>query len=200
MKKNLIVLTVTFAIAFFANAQARFGLKAGANLAKLYTVQADAGDEDFSSKTLTGLHTGVFATLPVSAAFSVQPEAYFSMEGGKDREEEDAAAHLNFINIPVLLQYNAKGFIVETGPQIGLLLSAKSKFGNASEDIKENIKSTAFAWALGAGYRLGNGIGLHARYNLGLSHLPKEDDREGKVTSRVLQIGLSYALGSATTK
>jgi len=53
---------------------------------------------------------------------------------------------LNYLNIPVLAKYYiTDAFSVEAGPQIGLLLSAKSR----GEDIGDLYKSSDFGLNLG---------------------------------------------------
>lgn len=198
MRKVLFTTMAVVALTFITNAQVRFGVKAGTNFSNLKVSHADDGDENESGKSKVGLHGGGFVTIPLSASFSLQPEALLSMEGAKDKEE-DATLNITYLNIPLLLQYNASGFFAETGPQLGLLLAANQKFGDDSEDVKKQMKSTALSWALGAGYRFVNGVGIGARYNLGLSHLLKGDDKEGKLTSNVFQLSLSYAFGSGVS-
>jgi opacity protein-like surface antigen len=66
------------------------------------------------------------------------------------------------------------------------------------EDVKEDLETMNFSWAIGAGYKLSNGLGFGARYNLGLSNIAKTDDSgEGKVKSNVIQIGLTYTFGGS---
>ena len=106
---------------------------------------------------------------------------------------------MNYLNLPLLVQYNASGFFAETGPQVGLLLSAKNKTeydGQEEEtDVKDDMNSTSFAWAIGLGYRMPAGLGIGARYNLGLSNLAKDAEDDYKIKSNVIQISLSYTLG-----
>lgn len=194
MKKVLFVFVLA-AGSLAANAQATFGFKAGANLANI-KITGDGVSESFDSKI--GFHAGAFATIPVASSINVQPEAVFSMEGAKSGGDK---LNLTYINVPVMFQYHSQGFIGETGPQLGLLMSAKSKEEGVSEseDIKEEFETINLSWAVGAGYRLANGLGFHARYNLGLSNLAKDSD-DGKAKSNVFQFGLSFALGGSGKK
>jgi len=113
---------------------------------------------------------------------------------------------LNYFNIPILVQYNhSSGFFAHTGPQIGLLLSAKSKYKDqlpsiggvgddepggvisGSTDIKSFMNKAVISWALGAGYLHESGFGVNVRYNRGLSNsLSKNND--GKGTSSVFYV------------
>ena len=184
---------VFFAFAFVAasfavNAQTTFGLKAGANLANL---KFSGGGLSINADSKFGLHAGAFATIPASSNINIQPEAVFSMEGAEFGGEK---INLSYVNVPVLFQYHSSGFFGETGPQLGLLMAAKSD----DEDIKESFETINLSWAVGAGYRLANGLGFNARYNLGLSNIAKtEDGDEGSVKSNVFQFGLSFSFGGA---
>lgn len=174
-----------------------FGLKGGLNLANL---KSKAGDESESGDMKPGFHIGAYANVPLSANFSFNPELLYSGEGAKEEEDGGTAKiNLNYLNVPLLVQYNASGFYAETGPQLGLLLSAKSKFEDDGEeedvDIKDDLNSTSFSWAIGVGFKTASGFGAGARYNLGLSNLIKDGDDDFKWTSNVIQIGVSYTLG-----
>lgn len=174
--KKVFLMAVLLSAGIYSQAQIKYGVKAGANFYKV------TGEEDFeaSRKTKVGLAGGAFVNFSLSETFSVQPELLYSQEGNKQKEgDESANLKLNYINIPVLLQYNASGFYGETGPQVGFLTSAKIKYEMGGEeettDVKDAFKSINFSWAVGLGYRLSNGLGIGARYNIGISNIVDAD-------------------------
>jgi len=124
----------------------------------------------------------------------VQPELVYSAQGAKyEMSGISAKVALNYLNLTPLLRYNSSGFFVGVGPQIGFLMSAKTKVDGADdEDIKDNLKGVDFAAAIAAGYEFENGFGFYARYNHGLSTISDVSDE--KVFNRVFQIGLRYSL------
>lgn len=191
MKK---VFLLFIGVASFATMQAqstKFGLKAGANFANF------AGDVE-DSKMKIGLNVGAFAKIGLTEAISLQPELVFSSQGAKfeDPEEGDGKMALNYLNIPVLFQYNFDGFYAETGPQLGFLMSAKAKPDEGEDvDIKDAYKSTDFSWAIGAGYLTKSGFGFNARFNLGLSNLSEVEIDDYKIKNSVIQVGVFYAFG-----
>lgn len=189
MKKNLLLIVCTIAITTLSQAQVNFGLKGGANLANVN------GDLD-GTKMKIGYHAGLLAKISVSESFSIQPELVYSNQGTKLEEDVTVNFNLNYINLPVLFQYNTKvGFFAETGPQAGYLVSAKAKAEDQSADIKEMFKSIDFGWAVGIGYKMaGSGLGLNARYNIGLGKI-NDSDGDEKITNSVIQLGLFYMLG-----
>ena len=182
-----------FATFFTASqAQVKFGVKAGLNLATL------AGDDADDANSKIGVNVGGFAEIPVAETFAVKPELVFSTQGAKaETAGQDFKLNLSYINIPILGKYNtSSGFFAETGPQIGFLVAAKAKGGGESVDVKDAYKSTDFAWAFGLGYEMAeSGFGINLRYNLGLSTI---DDDDAKIKNSVFQLGVFKTLGGGT--
>src|SRR5689334_4668113 len=109
-----------FCVSIAVAQETHFGLKAGVNIA---SVNVSPG-ADYNSKA--GLHIGGLAHIHLNKNFALQPELVFSMQGGKT--DADAKLKLNYINIPLLVQYMTEnGFRLQTGPQLGLLVSAKGE-------------------------------------------------------------------------
>jgi hypothetical protein len=201
MKKFLLV-AVSFGVAYFSPAQVKFGFKAGANLSNV------GGKDAVGASSLIGFYGGVQAGIPLVSSLSLQPELLYSAQGTKVEVETSgdgdeiittkANMHLNYLALPVLLQYrHASGLFVQTGPQLSYLLSAKVKANGQSEDLKDDFKKTDLSWALGVGYAIAGGkIGFNVRYNFGLTKLGKAADGEtpAKVYGRVLQAGVFYTL------
>ena len=82
------------------------------------------------------------------------------------------------------------GFRLQTGPQLGLLTSAKSEFGDVEVDAKDDISSVDFSWTFGAGYLFHSGFVIDARYNHGISNI--SDDESFEARNRVFQVGVFY--------
>jgi len=185
MKFFLCSLAAIVLIAYSAAAQqTHFGIKAGVNFS---SVAVDDG-ADFESKT--GIHLGGLAHIHINPHFALQPELVFSMQGGED-DGDNSKLKLNYVNIPLLAQYmTADGFRLQTGPQLGILTSAKQKFGDVEVDADDDVSTVDFSWAFGAGYLFHSGFGIDARYNLGISNI--SDDESFEARNRVVQIGVFY--------
>jgi hypothetical protein len=167
MKKTLLAIVSLVSLSF-AHAQTQFGAKAGLNI----TTLSGDGATNFSSSI--AVHAGMFANFAIDKKFSIQPEAVLSIEGAKLSIGATGRLSGTFINVPVLAQYNAgSGFILQTGPQIGLLMSANLKYtGEPSQNVKDLLKSTNFSWAFGTGFiPKASKVGFSLRYNLGLSNM-----------------------------
>ena len=166
MKKLFSLLILFLCLNFALVAQkgrAQFGLKGGVNIANLEV------DDGSNYDARTGFHVGGLVHIHVDDHWAVQPELVFSAQGAKSGNTE---LKLNYINIPVLLQYMTNsGFRLQTGPQLGFLVSAESKAGDVEVDIDDNLKSIDFSWAFGAGYLFASGFGIDARFNLGITDI-----------------------------
>lgn len=163
-----------------------FGIKAGVNLANLEIEDAANGDHR------TGFHVGGLAHIHISRQFAIQPELVFSLQG---REQTIAGTeyrnNLSYINVPILAQYMiGDGFRLQTGPQLGILVSAENKVNDIESDVKDSYKTPDFSWSFGASYLTKVGLGFDARYNLGISNIYDVGNTE--VRNRVWQIGLFY--------
>jgi hypothetical protein len=192
MKKLLFISVTTLFVTLSQAQETSFGIKGGVNVSK---VDHDPG-ADFDSKV--GAHLGGLAHIHISNQFAVQPEIMFSMQGG---ERGSTKAKLNYINVPVMAQFMfGNGFRVQTGPQVGFMVSAKHDNGDLEIDVSDQLETIDFAWSFGAGYLFPGGIGIDARYNYGLTNIYENNTIEQK--NRVFQFGLFYQFtrGKATTK
>lgn len=171
-----------------------FGVKAGVNFASI------TGDDTDGLSSLTGFHVGAVVDIPVSESFSVQPELIYSAQGAEYSESDgyNGKFKFDYLNIPIVAKLAvADGLFVEAGPQIGFLLSAKDEYDligggeSGEDDIKEFVKGTDFAVALGLSYRMQSGLSFGARYNIGLSELPEDSD-DGNWKNSVFQIYIGF--------
>ncbi len=187
MKKIILSFAVVVLGTVAVQAQSSFGIKAGMNIANL------RGDDAGDTKSLIGANGGVFANIPVSPNFAVQPEVLYSLEGAKSSSNNDFKLNLNYINIPVMFQYrDASGFYAELGPQLGILTEAKTKLGNTETDVKSLYKSTNISGAAGLGFNFVPSIGVGIRYSLGLTGITESDS---DVKTGNFAIGLHYTFG-----
>ena len=166
----------------------RFGLKAGINIAN---ITAKTSGVSFSPSSVVRPTGGFFATIPVAEGFAIQPEILYSGLGAKIA---GGKILYDYLTLPVLAKYSFEeaGFGAYLGPQIGYLLSAKGKYGGETEDIKEEVKSTDISGIIGVEYFLPMGVGLSARYQLGLSNVAKDTEDEGSVKNKALTFTLGY--------
>ena len=195
-----------------------FGIDVGVNLATYDVKNSEFGNPSLApeAENKTSFHAGVFVDIPIGGNFYLKPEIYYSGQGAKLSMQQATGTGNTTYNFEQDLGYiylapaafsfkTPGGFMVETGPQVGYLISANLD-GNVppgyagTGDFKDRFKKIDVLWSAGVGYMSRIGLGVHARYNYGLSNvLNAEDDANqmtGKMQNRVIQIGLAYHFGA----
>jgi opacity protein-like surface antigen len=201
MKKVLFIAVVVLLGLGNVNAQeVKFGTKVGLNLSNF------TGDLDDSDSKI-GFNIGAFAEISLSDKFIFQPELLFSSQGAKFEESDnnfssEETLKFNYLNMPLMIKFAASDkFALEFGPQLGFLLSAKSKFEQTFDgetfseevDIKDSVKSIDFGLNFGASFDVSENIMIGARYNLGLSDITDgEDDEDFNVQNSVFSFSVGY--------
>jgi hypothetical protein len=184
--KKMIAFLILMTNLFFAQAQSKvqFGLKAGANFSGW------TGEQAAGSKLRTGFYAGGFAAIPLNVSLAIKPELFYSSEGIK---AAGGSYIIDYIQVPMLFQYrHTSGFQIETGPQLGLLISAKQKLDDEEHDIKDLFLPVNASWTIGFGYTLKPGLGFNLRYNFGITKLATN---EQPLRTAVISGGLSYVFG-----
>jgi hypothetical protein len=182
MKK--ITLAVFIALLSFVgvNAQATFGIKGGVNFASIM------GDVNSEVNYRTSWNIGLVAEIETSSNTSVQPEIMYSGQGFKfgggnvgginGTNYPAETFKLDYLNIPIAFKYYVnEGFSIETGPQVGFLLSATSEGDIINDDeLRDNLTNASFDWLIGLGYKFDNGFNVNARYVFGWTDIWKGRD------------------------
>ncbi len=223
MKKQ-ILLIISILIATFTFAQIQttpaFGVRAGLSYAG---VRGDAADNlnkllDFTGGAIktsntTGFFAGVYATLPVTDAVSVEPALYYSQKGYelngalnlKGVEFLGAGAkaklQLQYIDIPVLLKANLGGLQVFAGPQVSYLTHAdlRTTAGilginllNSNTDATAQFNRWDIGLTGGIGYQLTNGVNFMASYDYGLSKMDANQNVKSYNSAFKVGVGISF--------
>lgn len=184
LKKLFIITAIAFSSLLLNAQHVEPGIKAGLNVA---TVRYPNSPANYDPRV--SFHVGGLAHVHLTKEFAIQPELVFSGQGFKSG---NSSYKFNYLNIPVLVQYMFKsGFRLETGPQVGFLLSANETTNNIKTDVKDDLKSVDLAWAFGAGYIMPSGFGFDARFNLGIAKV-NNDPGGIKTTNGVFQFGVFY--------
>jgi len=186
MKKLLALLVLTsLGLAPTWAQEITFGVKGGVNLS---TLQPDLPDP----ATRTSLHLGGMAEIAITELFSIQPELLYSSQGVKDESDDDETVRIDYLTLPILGKYYiVDALSIEAGPQIGFLLSAEFEDDGETTDIKNNTKSVDVGFAIGAGYKLEQGVNFAIRYYLG-SDINDIGEDPDKFKNRVFQISVGY--------
>jgi Outer membrane protein beta-barrel domain len=177
--------------ALVTSAQVQYGVKAGYNLANLN----ESGSSTENLKSLSSFNGGLFVAFPMKKSCFVQAEAVYSGQGSKEELlGKTSKLNLGYLNVPVLFKYeHHAGLFAETGPQLGFLLTSKVKAENETIDVKDQFHTIDFSWAFGLGYQFTSiGLGIDARYNLGLDNIANSGGSES-IKNSVFQFGLFYS-------
>lgn len=185
MKNSKISFSIALllAVIHFTSAQEKseykLGVKGGVNFTNVGTTTG------VSNKSLTGVHFGLFAKLPLTSSFAVQPEIYFTTKGGELTYQNvvvdgTAKFNLNYIEIPVLAVFKIfPGFNFQVGPYASYLVNSKvTNVSDVTFNFENNIQSGDFN-KFDTGIVAGFGIEVKAveigvRYNFGLLKVGKE--------------------------
>ena len=183
---------------------AKFGIKGGLNLTNLYV------DNASSEHMKAGFNAGVFAKLPITKGFSIQPELLYSVKGAKDtysnvlQGDGEYRFNLGYMELPVLAVVNlAPNFNLHLGGYAAYLVSANVKDVNSNGDIQgasdlntDNFKRWDFGLIGGLGFDIQN-FTIGARYNYGLSQIGKSGSLSGDLTKNSKNAGISVYVGIA---
>jgi len=190
MKKLFLGLAIAASSLSFAQEKAKesssavtFGIKAGLNVASI-------NDDAFKAKA--GIYGGVFANIPVASSFSVQPELLYNGMGAKFEGLSDVRLNLDYISVPVMLQYNLlPELYVEAGPQFSFAINKKVKGDAGSADVDDLFKGFDLGIGLGAGYYFDQKFGLTARFVAGVTDIAENNPGDA-IRNNLFQVGVAY--------
>ncbi|MBC7886348.1 MAG: PorT family protein [Ferruginibacter sp.] len=165
------------------------GIKGGLNL---YNINNENG---FKYDVKPGFNIGLLGHIHLAPQMALQPEIVYSSQGAKS-QGTDSKLNLDYINVPVLFQYMFdNGFRLQAGPQVGFLVSAKTKINDTKTDMKDSYKPVDLGLSAGIGYvHPPSGFGVDLRYNLGLTDINEISAVNSKSTNRGGQLGVFYLI------
>jgi hypothetical protein len=155
---------------------------------------------------------------------SVQPELLYSSVGAKESESEtyddsgfevteeyDATIALNYLSLPIMIQYKLGKVNLQAGPQLSFFMGGKYKgdysvtvdgdeveSGDFDEDVEDalmKVKGMDFGFNLGLGMDFDK-LNIGLRYSAGLSKI-NDDEGDDKYTNNVIQLSVGYKLFGA---
>ncbi|MDR1864638.1 MAG: PorT family protein [Bacteroidales bacterium] len=221
-KKVVTVAVAAVLTAGYAQAQFKFGARAGFNLTNVSEKYADgekpSGDDKSSFKP--GFQIGVVGEYALSDAFAIQPGIVFATQGAtyKWGEKAKTVIALNYLQVPINAQYKldlgGAKLLLQAGPYLGFALSGKyknwddegkkvepeddelAKIKIGSNKDEDDMKAFDFGLGLGAGVQFGN-IQAGVGYNLGLVNTAFREEGDTKSFSKNngLAITLTYLFG-----
>ena len=167
MKKSVLLVIALLTITIFsAQADIKFGVKAGVNIAN-----ASFNKDVLALDNLTGFQAGLITefTLPI-VGLGFDASLLYSQQGFKIKEL-DKEGRLNTLELPVNFKFKASlldvlGAYLATGPYASLSLS------DGLSELKDQIeaKSFGFGWNFGLGVEILSHLQVGVNYKLGLTN------------------------------
>lgn len=180
---------------------ATIGFKGGINFSNFYADNVD--DEN----VLTGFNAGLYAKVPVTKSFSIQPEIYYTTKGSEVTYNTAgvngvAKFNINYVEVPVLAVINlTENFNIHAGPYAAYMVSGKttndSNLGSSTSTLDTNDFQrfdAGIAAGVGLDFEL---LSFGVRYNYGLTKIEKENSNGNTYTdakNSVLNVYVGFAL------
>ena len=226
MKKIILGALMLCSITTFAQ-DIKFGVKAGINIANLAGDYPATSGEYLTVETgpITSFHLGGFVEFQLKEKIKFAPELLLSRQGN-DIETKGSpwnpptqtfqtisfrqSPSLLYLNIPIMFKYEViKKLHLEVGPQIGFLLSAKSKweytnadapaenssvtvdllndgvyyFGGQQIYVQRGMNGTDLSFNVGASYDITKNLFVQFRYTAGLVAVDSKSQLQEEVKS-----------------
>jgi Outer membrane protein beta-barrel domain len=159
-----------------------FGIRLGYN----NSILVSKANSTYLSRS--SLFYGLVGGININSGIAIRIELIQSYQGMRLGSSYTLALH--YANIPLLLELKNRKIIVESGPQVGILISAKDKYVDFEMPEPGTFKKIDLQWVFGIGYSLFKDLGINFRYNQGITNARKHGYEEAK--NQVFQAGLFY--------
>jgi len=201
---KLLIIVVAFTMTTKSFAQAKYGVKAGLNIANM-SIKSSAGSETGLS-SLTGFHFGGTAEFPASEAVSVQTGLLFSTKGYKISEGgSSTTTSVNYLEIPIntiyKIEIGSAKLCLSAGPYLAYAASGTKKGEGYNDkldigsDDDDTYKALDYGLNIGAGVELNDKITIGLQYGLGLANIASHTDFGYSVKNKVFGISVGYMFG-----
>ena len=203
MQKVIYILIFLLAFNSITKAQNRFrpGLKAG-----IATTQVHG--DTYTGFDKFGFDGGATLNAKINEKWKAQFEILFVQKGSKhigDANKGDFSYYLmllNYVEVPILFQYQHKKFVFEIGPGIGYLISSKEYDQNGEVINGIPFYSTEISGSVGINYQIYKNFGINWRFTNSISPIRKFASGASTASNpgqrnNVLAFTLTYTFGNA---
>ncbi|TXT32902.1 MAG: hypothetical protein FD136_1226 [Chitinophagaceae bacterium] len=127
----------------------------------------------------------------IGQLLSIRTEVGFYSKGGTYRGGLVDETNLSYVAAPALLLQTKIAFLkAYAGPQMGFLITAKSKTGNTEQDVKNSFKTTELSGIIGAEMNLPLRLLAGVRYNFGITDVSEITQGTSRPGLYMLYVGL----------
>ena len=162
------------------------GIKSGSNFAT-QNIKSISG-----TKSITGLHLGVFTYIKLPLVFGIQPELQYSMQGTKINSS--TIRSIDYLNIPILVRSSVGPINIHFGPQFGMLTGAINEISGIPTDIKDKLLKRDFSLVLGLSVEPIDRFIFSGRYVKGLKNISDDDPFANDTKNTTFQFSFGYVL------
>ena len=183
------VLTFIFFLLIIQNSFSQkfdLGIKSGSNFAT-QNIKSISG-----TKSITGLHLGVFTYIKLPLVFGIQPELQYSMQGTKINST--TIRSIDYLNIPVLVRSSFGPINIHFGPQFGMLTGAINEISGIPTDIKDKFLKRDFSLVLELSVEPVDRFIFSVRYVKGLKNISDDDPFANDTKNTTFQFSFGYVL------
>lgn len=197
-----------------AQTRVRVGVLAGANMSTLTDLAGDYADQSgLEAKYRAGFQGGVFAQIPVSGRFSLQPEVHYAQKGAKfegtftgDMQSDlGVSLKLAYVDVPILARIDlgnaarlhpflvlGPSVSIRTGCTVGLSLGGAnldtkcSDGGDGTGESFDPVKKSDISGIAGLGLAtswMGRTVSVQARVTQSLRSIANDDTAGGSPVS-----------------
>lgn len=177
MKLSFLLIVFSCSITY-AQKNLSFAIKAGMNKCAVI-------NDDYPGYDKLGLNAGIYTRVQLTKNFTGQLETLYTNKGSNYEYNSNKAItgpyyiKLNYIELPVLIQWHWKKFITEFGIGAAYLIDQREypqEPNRNPNDVKYRFRKQEISGSIGVGYLLKEKIGLDLRYTnsiIPIRKLPK---------------------------
>jgi len=177
-----------------ASAQFHIGIKGGSNITKI-------DGKSFKDEFRYGYLLGGFAEIGLGGKLGVQPEVLYSQYQTRVdsnfkniyqnafNPSYNGNVKLNYLSVPIMLNYKMGLITLQAGPQFGILLDQNKTL---LQNGKDAFSKGDFSMAGGAQIKILK-LRLSGRYVVGLNNINQIDNRD-QWKSQAVQLSVGLAL------
>jgi len=162
------------------------GIKSGSNFAT-QNIKSISG-----TKSITGLHVGVFTYIKLPLIFGIQPELQYSTQGTKINSS--TIRSINYLNVPILVRSSFGPMNIHFGPQFGILTGAINEVSGIPTDIKDKFLKRDFSLVLDVSVEPVDRFIFSVRYVKGLKNISDDDPFANDTKNTTFQFSFGYVL------
>lgn len=146
-----------------------------------------------------GYSFGGHARYQFGGPWSLQVEVLYARRGSREVQNDYGQISLQYIDVPVLLQYqlpdNLSAIGIEAGVSGNVLLVARTGFKPLVLDQTDSYRRFSAEGHLGGSLRLAESLSAFGRWSIGLTNLNNTPARRPWLTIHYLSAGLRIHLG-----